>query len=487
MKLNIITDRYFPDIIGGGEISLGYTVQGLKGIESLEICILAQSENLSQVSLELDDHVKVVRIPTKLDIHIGKMMPRGLKPGLIEWFYRRTRTDPPTRMACLVKLFVLIKNWCYYLFSKTNSGFKDKLSLLVSNFMSHLWSKENEEYLDCDFSFFNDTKPLYDTIRETACDIVHADNTRSILRYIESDAVFPSVAVVRDLKFICPRRTLIAHTTKGPCTECNYQCLDALPLIQRPFIKRVLKANMTYRQNALKTHTKVICTSTFLQNMLRTSAGVVAEVIPNPASIAPPHSEHTVKINREQNQKIMLFVGMLVQNKGPDIALDILHRLLREGIHAKLLIAGRGMMLSTLREKTNSLNLENKVEFLGFLNRGTLADYYRIADVVICPTRWPEPFGRVPLEAMSIGVPVVAFKSGGFVDTILDGETGFMVAVSDIREFTEKVKILLTNDKLKKKMGKRCKNWAEKKFSIEKIAHKYFAVYRTLCRTEFGG
>jgi glycosyltransferase involved in cell wall biosynthesis len=479
LQLVILTDRYYPDIVGGGEISLYHIVQGIKKIEDIEMRVIAQSEAILEDTLDFYNDVEIKRVSIKLNVSASNMRLKNLKNGILEIFFRFTQITKIPFLFLIGKALLLIKYWFYYLFKKTNSSFTLKISLMVSNLISLICSKENIEYLDSDFNCFINAEPFYQHIRKCGCDVVHADNTRSILRYFESGAQFPSVAVVRDLKFFCPRRTIIANSSYGSCNECRYQCLDDLPLFQRPFIKKVFEANMAYRLGALKRHNIVVCTSPFLQELLHKSAGIEARVIPNPVKLKNNMHNTKRKTKTSKNgDKKLLFVGMFIYNKGVDIAIDVLDLLLKDRIQTKLFIAGQGLLKNLILEKAQVLNIDKHLELLGFLDLEELQYYYQIADVLICPVRWPEPFGRVALEAMACGTPVVAYNLGGFSDTILDGETGFLAAPGNMEDFTSKVKMILLDDNLRKKMSKRCLQWAKKEFCVEKIARQYLKAYQ---------
>lgn len=479
LRLLILADRFYPDIVGGGEVSLYYIVQGIKKIKDIETKVIAQSEASVEDTVACHDKVEIQRVPIKLNVSISNMRLKRLRSGIVEIFFRFAQFTHLFPLVFFGKALLIIRYWFHYLFKKTNSHFFTKFSLLLSNFISLISSKENLEYLESDFNCFIDSEPLYQLIRKTECDVVHADNTRSILRYIESGAQLPTVAVVRDLKFFCPRRTIIANSSHGPCNECHYQCLDDFPRFQRPFIKRVFEANMAYRLDALKRHNVVVCTSAFLQGLIYKTADIKSRVLPNPVMI---HNKiANIKINKKSSnagQKTLLFVGMLVYNKGADIAIDVLDHLLHDGIPTKIFMAGRGFLEKLIIKKARELNIEKHVELLGFLEEEKLLSYYQIADVLICPVRWPEPFGRVALEASGCGTPVVAYNLGGFSETILDGETGFLATPGDAVDFISKVKMLLLDDNLRKNMSKRCLQWVKEKFCIEKIVHEYIEIYK---------
>ena len=108
----------------------------------------------------------------------------------------------------------------------------------------------------------------------------------------------------------------------------------------------------------------------------------------------------------------LLFVGRLCPAKGVQDAIAALAFLPRA---ATLEIAGRGDPATRhqLDELARRMGVAERVVFSAETERSRLAHRYRNADVVVFPSRWPEPFGLVPLEAMACGTPVVATGTGG--------------------------------------------------------------------------
>ena len=103
----------------------------------------------------------------------------------------------------------------------------------------------------------------------------------------------------------------------------------------------------------------------------------------------------------------VLFVGRLVESKGVRDAVEAWRR---SGVDLPLVIAGTGQLrgqLSSLADRTPGL------ELLGWVERDRLSGLYRRARALLLPSRWQEPFGIAGLEALTFGVPVVAWESGG--------------------------------------------------------------------------
>lgn len=100
------------------------------------------------------------------------------------------------------------------------------------------------------------------------------------------------------------------------------------------------------------------------------------------------------------------------------------------------------------------------------LTEKELVKIYSQSILTLCTSRL-ETFGLVPLESMACGVPVIATKVGGHRETVVDGETGFLVDF-DPKEIAEKITFLLLNQELSSKLGKNGRAWIEKKWTWEK-------------------
>ena len=122
-------------------------------------------------------------------------------------------------------------------------------------------------------------------------------------------------------------------------------------------------------------------------------------------------------------------VGRIDPRKGIELAMRALVHLPAE---ATLAIVGRGdgEHLARLRSLARSLGLAERVSF-GAVPRGALRQAYATADAVLFPVQWAEPWGLVPLEAMSVGRPVVATGTGGSAEYLRDGANCLLFAPRD--------------------------------------------------------
>jgi glycosyltransferase involved in cell wall biosynthesis len=113
--------------------------------------------------------------------------------------------------------------------------------------------------------------------------------------------------------------------------------------------------------------------------------------------------------------------------------------------------------------------LKDRLIVRGWLDREQLIREYAEAQVIIFPSLVEEPFGRVGIEAMAAGRPVVAFDVGGVREWLRHGETGFLVPRGDLNKMAESVNLLLENPDLADKLGKMGRERASALFDRERM------------------
>jgi len=114
------------------------------------------------------------------------------------------------------------------------------------------------------------------------------------------------------------------------------------------------------------------------------------------------------------------------------------------------------------------------VEGLGYLNRSELIRLLEESYLVVIPSLWDEPFGLVVTEAMAAGRPVVAYKSGGIPEIVIDGVTGILVPRGDVKALISAVEYLIEHEEIARRMGREGRKRVEKYFSAEQMVRKYY-------------
>ncbi len=123
------------------------------------------------------------------------------------------------------------------------------------------------------------------------------------------------------------------------------------------------------------------------------------------------------------------------------------------------------------------MGLEKNISFEGFVEYDRITSYYVSTSIVLFPSIWPEPFGRISVEAMASGKPVIATRVGGIPEVVEHGRTGLLVEPGNSRQIAEAVLYLLENKDIAKKMGANGIEEA-KNYSPDIISKKYIEVYR---------
>ena len=176
---------------------------------------------------------------------------------------------------------------------------------------------------------------------------------------------------------------------------------------------------------------------------------------------------------------VIVSIGRLVARKGSDQLIKAMPEVLQQFPKSKLLLVGTGNYQKRLEKLVRNLKVQDSVIFAGRVEHELLPDYYRLGDIFAAPCRSRygglevEGLGIVYLEASACGVPVIAGKSGGAPDAVLDGKTGLLVNGRDHREVGAAVIKLLSDKPLRQKMGVDGRVWMEQLWSWEGIGARF--------------
>jgi phosphatidylinositol alpha-1,6-mannosyltransferase len=154
---------------------------------------------------------------------------------------------------------------------------------------------------------------------------------------------------------------------------------------------------------------------------------------------------------------------------------------LRPDLKIKYYLIGHGKEATNLKSLTKRLGLETYVVFLTNVDNETRNEYYTISNLFILPSKVrpnaTEGFGIVFLEANFYKIPVIGTKTGGIVDAIIDGETGFLIRSNDLEELVIKILNLIDNEDLRIKMGEIGYKRVIKEFLWEDIVNDYINAF----------
>lgn len=151
---------------------------------------------------------------------------------------------------------------------------------------------------------------------------------------------------------------------------------------------------------------------------------------------------------RFPGQKVVLFLGRLTIQKGPDFFLKAAKKVLEKNSNVRFVIGGKGDMLPQLIKESIALGISDKVMFLGYVSPEEMADLYAAADVFVLPSV-SEPFGITVLEAIASGTPAIISKQSGVREVV---KNAFVVDFWDVDEMANKILALITYPPLHKTM-----------------------------------
>ncbi|MGI6686459.1 MAG: glycosyltransferase family 4 protein [Bacillota bacterium] len=206
------------------------------------------------------------------------------------------------------------------------------------------------------------------------------------------------------------------------------------------------------------------------------------QVVPNGVDISsfkfvdPNFKRRDYAANHE---KIVLFVGRLVPEKGLQVLLDAVPKILHYCPEAKFIIAGTGPSGEYLKQKVHMINVSSKVLFTGYVDDNTRNGLYQNAHVAVFPSTY-EPFGIVALEGMAARTPVVVTDTGGFREVVEHGVDGLKAYPGNPNSLADNIIHLLKSPETAQEIKKKAYDKVEKHFSWQKIAIKTRQVYQII-------
>ena len=193
----------------------------------------------------------------------------------------------------------------------------------------------------------------------------------------------------------------------------------------------------------------------------------------------PPAKALSFGLEHKVNGLQLLLVGGLSPAKRQDQAIRAVALLRKDGIPASLMIAGAGYKEYELylRDLIEELGLGDSVAMMGHVEDPSSC-YARASVALMCSPN--EAFGRVTVEAMTAGLPVVAARSGGTVDLVQNGYNGLLYEPDDVDDLAEKIRALYLNPCLRRTLGANARSWSSSRFSHEVFGDTLFGLLRSV-------
>lgn len=236
---------------------------------------------------------------------------------------------------------------------------------------------------------------------------------------------------------------------------------------------------------------RIICASEGERKLLIEQYGVSAlQTVQVPCGVDTDHfrplsrAAARRRLSLPADGPLVLYVGRIEPLKGIDILLRAAAEM--EGRFSLLVVGGDSKdarRKAELERLAQEIGITERVFFQDAVSHERLPLYYNAADICVVPSYY-ESFGLVALEAMACGVPVVASRVGGLLETVRDGETGYLVPWRCPEPFAERLEMLLANEPLRRSLGRMARaaverfRWSEVATRVEDVYHELVSQYR---------
>jgi L-malate glycosyltransferase len=172
----------------------------------------------------------------------------------------------------------------------------------------------------------------------------------------------------------------------------------------------------------------------------------------------------------------MAIIGRLSPEKGHEFLFKSLYELKNREPNMKwsLDVVGDGELSHQLQHLTKTLELEEHIHFLGYVNNVT--EYLNEVDIVVIPSE-NESLSFAAIEAMATGKPIICTNVGGLPEVVINEKNGFLVEYGDIKALAEKICILINSEKLRHEFGHNGKERFQKYFTFNRMYEQLLDIY----------
>ncbi len=317
-------------------------------------------------------------------------------------------------------------------------------------------------------------------IRKERPEIVHAHNWL-VYSFLPLKAWSGArlVVTLHDYNLACAKTILLHNNT--PCDGPGFtKCLGCASQFYGP-----AKGVPTVLANRVMSLVERGLVDMFLPNSQAVAAGngligsrLPFQVIPHfiPRDVDMPHGDAEPYLAQLPAGDYLLFVGALGRHKGVDVLLQAYAGLTNA---PPLVLIGH----QTPNYSLSSMAFPQNVFLLKNWPRYAVMEAWRRSMMGLVPSVWSEPFGLIVLEAMTSGRPVIASRTGGLVDLVADGETGFLVPPGDPLALQQAIEQLLADPDLRSRMGQAAlRKFSE--FHVGALVPRFEQVYKDVLKSE---
>lgn len=305
-------------------------------------------------------------------------------------------------------------------------------------------------------------------------DVIHAHHRRSALALSGLETSAKTIATVRDYWPVCPIST---YSVAGErCTGCEERLDDCvtqndLDGYSRIGTKTYLLAKRKHQRQVLSSVDCAVFIAKHLRDRMSDSVELPAQtqIVYNPVSIDTDIDPASLDF------PTFVTASSLTKSKGVDTAIKAVGELADQHPSSQLIVFGDGPERGRL-EQIAKVHATDSVEFRG---RVPLSEVYRTmagATATIFPSLWEEPFGRITVESMMLGTPVIGSDVGGIAEIIEDGTNGLLFPPGDSSNLKAKLRRITGEGELREQLSSKGRSHS-RRFRPERIADDHMRAY----------
>jgi len=405
-----------------------------------------------------------------------------------EYFTPKIMGGGETNLELLTK--ALVKNGeDVSVLTSYHSGLKRKEEMEGVKVYRTLTTGENPRSIKCNFKrsiFFPQSvvKEVRKIVKKRKFDLIHFVGTSIIVAPKLKNIKIPLFSTIESYPALCPKGDRIYYGGKECKIKCSFLkficCQHKSKEIGKMKNSWYLKYNLFFlfyvyyfykRMNKALKCCNLIAISQYIKKILLQQQHQ-SEVVPNAIDVIKfSRQNKSRKKNHKKAEKVkILYIGALIKSKGPQVLLKAIKNI--PSCHCDFY--GKGVLKEELQKYINQHNIDATIH--GQISYEKIPQVYAETDLVVFPSIWPEPFGRIAIEAMAAGKPIIGSAIGGIKETITKG-IGLLFKPGDINQLREQITKMKNNERLQKEFIINGRKYVTNKYSelnvIKKMIKRY--------------
>jgi len=282
------------------------------------------------------------------------------------------------------------------------------------------------------------------------------------------------------------------------CHECDFNSLSAFlikKIYKKPLVITVHRGSgrlwwpCFVSRKFFKSADRIVAVSKDIADKLRQMGFNNVCVIPAVSEIERTKYDTEIlrkKFGLSTEDLVIIFVGRLEPVKDPRFLIDAINKLdssFLEEKNIKVIIVGEGRLRESLEKRVQEYNLADHVKFIGKIPHERIQEIYEIADILVSTSKY-EGSPLSVIEAFGRSIPVICPDTVGFKRLVVDGNTGLLYLPGNIEDFLLKLKKLIGNGQLRKRLGQSAFELVKNRFDLDRIINMYEKLYREISYSE---